>query len=281
MPDTDYSVTFADTNSLTITFPDQVDPPAENAFAVTITSAGPKSAFQSHTHTIDQIIDLVADLDSLRNRVTALEAIVPNLGAVNSTASDSGSFTIPITTIKEVLFLTGSNSGIFGDSGVDSTKLSARAPYMLPAVHTASVTSFTALPLPSPATGSVLQNNTGSDLQIPGGGMVRGSNTAPNGGYFASDGRILFRANRAGTTISYFPGAFERPLWNLYINEQMLGVGKTLTVQFGVIAQLARATSQAQWMLVIEKGDAPSETAGNPETNLLNVVWDTANPILT
>ena len=280
VPDTDYSVTFADTNSLTITFPDQVDPPTVNAFAVTITSAGPKSAFQAHTHTIDQIIDLVADLDSLRNRVTALEAIVPNLGAVNSTASDSGSFTIPISTIKEVLFLTGSTSGVFGDSGVDSIKLSARAPYMLPAVHTVSVTSFTALPLLSPATGIVLQNNTGSDLQIPGGGMVRGSNTVPSGGFFASDGRILFRANRAGTTISYFPGAFERTLWNLYINEKMLGVGKTLKVEFGVSTQLVKATSQAQWMLVIEKGEAPSETDGDPETNLLNVVWDTANPIL-
>ena len=109
--------------------------------------------------------------------------------------------------------------------------------------------------------------------------MIRGGSAATDE-YFASDGRILYRVNRAGTTISYFPGAFERPLWNLYINEQMLGVGKTLTVQFGVIAQLARATSQAQWMLVIEKGDAPSETAGNPETNLLNVVWDTANPVL-
>jgi len=116
---------------------------------------------------------------------------------------------------------------------------------------------------------------------VPGGGMVRGS-TATAGEYIASDGRILYRANHAGTTISYFPIAFERLLWNLYINEQMFGTGKTLAVQFGVSTQLVKATSQAQWMLVIEKGEAPSET-GNPsttETNLLNVVWDTANPIL-
>ena len=57
-------------------------------------------------------------------------------------------------------------------------------------------------------------------------------------------------------------------------------MGKALKIQFGVSSQLVKATSQAQWILVIEKGEAPSETNGNPETNLLNVVWDTANPIL-
>lgn len=150
---------------------------------------------------------------------------------------------------------------------------------MLPAVHNPNVSAFAALPLPAPATGQVWQNNTGAALQIPGGGMIRGG-MVPAEGYFTSDGRILFRANQTDGTISYFPSAFERVLWNLYINEQMLGVGKMLKVEFGVSTQLIKATSQAQWMLVIEKGEAPSETNGNPETNLLNVVWDTANPIL-
>jgi hypothetical protein len=111
--------------------------------------------------------------------------------------------------------------------------------------------------------------------------MVKGGPLSA-GGYFASDGRILFRVSQAANTISYFPAAFERLLWNLYINEQMFGAGKTLAVQFGVSTQLVKATSQAQWMLVIEKGEAPSETddPSATETNLLNVVWDTANPIL-
>ena len=277
--DTEYSVAFADTNSLTIKFPDQVDPPAVNAFAVTLTSAGPISAFQSHTHTVAQIIGLQAIIDSLSNRVTSLEAIVPNLGALSTAASSSGAFTIPISAIAEVMFLSTSSTSVFGNSGVDSTKLAARAPFMLPAVHTANVGALSALPLPIPAVAQVWQNNTGGNLLIPGGGMIRGGSAAA-GEYFASDGRILYRANHAGNTISYFPGAFERLLWNLYINEQMLGVGKTLKVEFGVSTQVVKATSQAQWMLVIEKGEAPSETAGGPETNLLNVVWDTTNPIL-
>ena len=277
--DTEYTVAFADTNSLTITFPSEVDPPAVDSFAVTITSAGPISAFQAHTHTVAQIIGLQAIIDSLSNRVTSLEAIVPNLGAVNSTSLSSGAFTIPISTISEVLFLPAAAVGVFSPTGVDSTKLASRAPYLLPAVHTANVTPLSALPLPSPAAGQVWQNNTGGALLIPGGGMIRGG-AAGAGEYFASDGRIFYRANQAGSTISYFPAAFDRPLWNLYINEQMLGVGKTLKVEFGVSTQLVKATSQAQWMLVIEKGDAPSETNGNPETNLLNVVWDTAKPIL-
>ena len=278
LADTEYKVAFVDANSLTITFPDQADPPVTNALAVTITSAGPISAFQAHTHTVSQILGLQTIIDSLSNRVTVIEAIVPNLGAVSSVVS-SGGFTIPITPISEVLFLPATSSSVFGDSGIDSTKLASRAPYMLPAVHTANVDALWALPLPSPAAGQVWQNNTGSSLTVTGGGMIRGGGVA-SGEYLASDGRILYRANRAGTTISYFPSAFERTLWNLYINEKMLGVGKTLKVEFGVSTQLVKATSQAQWMLVIEKGEAPSETDGNPETNLLNVVWDTANPIL-
>lgn len=278
--DTEYTVTFADTNSLTVTFPDSSDAPAANAIAVTITSAGPKSAFQDHTHTVGQIVGLQDIIDSLSNRVTALEAIVPNLGAVAS-SSTSSAFTIPIPAISEALFLPASAGTVFTDSGADATKLSARAPYMLPAVHTANVGALSALPLPSPATGQVWQNNTGVDFQIPGGGMVKGG-TLSAGGFFASDGRILFRVSQAANTISYFPAAFERLLWNLYINEQMFGAGKTLTVQFGVSTQLVKATSQAQWMLVIEIGEAPSETddPSATETNLLNVVWDTANPIL-
>jgi hypothetical protein len=278
LADNEYAVAFADTNSLTITFPDQVDPPAANALAVTITSAGPISAFQAHTHTVAQILGLQAMIDNLSNRVTAIEAIVPNLGAVSSVSSSNG-FTIPITPISEVLLRSTSSSSVFGNSGLDTSKLASRAPYMLPAVHTANVGAVWALPLPSPAAGQVWQNNTGADLQISGGGMIRGG-TVPAGGFIASDGRILYRANQADNTISYFPATFERTLWNLYINEKMLGVGKTLSVQFGISTQLVKSTSQAQWMLVIEKGEAPSETAGAPETNLLNVVWDTANPIL-
>ena len=278
LADTEYLVTFDDSNSLTITFPDQVDPPASDALAVTITRAGPISAFQAHTHTVAQIIGLQATIDSLSNRVAAIEAIVPNLGAVSSVVS-SGGFTIPITPTSEVLFLPASSSSVFGDSGLDSNKLASRAPYMLPAVHTANVGALWALPLPSSAVGQVWQNNTGVSLTVPGGGMIRGG-TVSAGGFIASDGRILYRANQAGNTISYFPAAFERTLWTLYINEKMFGVGKTCKVEFGVSTQLVKSTSQAQWMLVIEKGEAPSETAGDPETNLLNVVWDTANPIL-
>lgn len=276
--DTKYMASFASANSLTIKFPDESDPPAVDSLAVTITSAGPMSAFHAHTHTIEQIIGLVVELDGLRNRVSALESIVPNLGAV-STSSTSGTYTIPIPSISEVLFLPSSAGTLFSDSGLDSTKLSSRAPYMLPAVHTGEVTVLTDLPLPVPVLGNVWQNRTGADQQIPGGGMIRGG-VVPDGGLIASDGRILYRANRAGATISYFPAAFERLLWSLYINEKMFGVGKTLSVAFGVSTQLVKASSQAQWMLVIEKGEAPSETDGNPEVNLLNVVWDTANPIL-
>ena len=290
--DTEYKAVFTGGNTLRIEFPESGDPPGLNSLAVTISSAGPVSAFQAHTHTMEQIVGLTDTLDNLRNRIVALETILPRVGPVNS-GGGSGRFTIPILPLNEVLFLQHGADDLFGKdgggegdgekAGIDAAKLSNRAPFMLPAVHTANVQQFTGLALPAPAVGKVWQNGTGGDLLLAGGGMIRESKAVPKNGTFASDGRILFQTRRAKNTVSYFPTAFERTLWNIYINEKMFGLGKTLTVEFGVATQLAKASSQAQWVLVVEKGDAPSEVVGSPnaaEINLLDVIWDTANPIL-
>ena len=280
VPGIDYTMVVTDENSLTVATL-AADPPSLNSLAIVIATAGPKSAFQAHTHTVAQIVGLQAVIDSLSNRVASLETLVPNLGPAQTSISSSGAFVIPIQELAEVLFLPVSAGNVFGQSGIDATKLPKRPPYMLPAVHDTTVTPLP-LPLPAPAAGNVWKNQTGNAVFVYGGGGIRGSSVDP-GGFIASDGRILYPAREAGSTVSYFPTPFERILWNLYINEKMLTVGKTLTVEFGLGVQLVNATSQAQWVLVIEKGDAPSETVGNPnaaEINLLDVIWDTEHPIL-
>ena len=65
------------------------------------------------------------------------------------------------------------------------------------------------------------------------------------------------------------------------MNDKMLRVNRVLDVQFGIALQLINATSNAQWLIVIEKGTAPEDTTpSTPATNLQNIVWD-AEPILS
>jgi len=100
------------------------------------------------------------------------------------------------------------------------------------------------------------------------------------GEHLASDGRVFYKVRHVPETNSYFPTPFEVELWRIPINEQMLALRRTLDVRFGVGLQLIRANTNAQWMLVIERGDPKSQLDPDPTaTNLENVDWE-PDPIL-
>jgi hypothetical protein len=68
------AVTLDGEDDLSITF---AEPPALNGYVVTISTAGPVSAFQAHGHTIAQIEGLQLILDDLGGRVEDLESFIP------------------------------------------------------------------------------------------------------------------------------------------------------------------------------------------------------------
>ena len=278
---TDYSATIDSDSQVTVTA--LTGAPATNAWAVIVVSAQSVAAWASDlTVTVPQVVagggypSLSDFMDDIGSRVTTLEGILPSTGPAATTSQASG-ITIALPTTQEVLFFRGDATKLFGADGVDPTQL-GRAPMMLPAIHAATPTSYTTGDLPAVAAGSLWQNNSGATLDF-GRGVYGGK--VPIGGFFASDGRALFAVDHSGSTTSYFPTGFDRELWRLFINDKMLRVNRTLDVQFGLALQLAAATSNAQWMLVVEKGTAPSETTpATPATNLQNIVWD-ATPILS
>jgi hypothetical protein len=71
------SVTLDSEDDLTVTL---ADAPAANGIVVTISTAGPVSAFQAHGHTIEQIDGLQTVLDDLGGRVETLETFIPAFG---------------------------------------------------------------------------------------------------------------------------------------------------------------------------------------------------------
>ena len=117
-------------------------------------------------------------------------------------------------------------------------------------------------------------------FRSPGTARLSGS-YADEGGFVASDGRILYPASQAAGTTSYYPAPFERTLFEFPINDAQLQVGKTLDVEFGLDVQLLNASCEAQWMAVIEAG-TPTDQAdpANEGPNLQTIVWNAA-PLLS
>jgi hypothetical protein len=70
----DYQIEYTTVNSVTITF---TDIPAAAEMALVISTAGPISAFQAHTHTIAQIIGLQDKLDEFELRLATIEDRMP------------------------------------------------------------------------------------------------------------------------------------------------------------------------------------------------------------
>jgi hypothetical protein len=298
-----FSVTILDDNSVRITFGSA---PATNAMRATISAAIPVAQWAGHTHDTAQISrdgEALNDiLDSLGSRVANLESLYPSTKPGLVTQASGIANMLPM--LQEVLFLDGSNSTVFNaitkvkvargkvddvtssevfveQSGIDESQLGSPAPYLLPAIHNNSPVNVTALP--TPTAGGLWKNNGSTNLVLKGGGMLIGADKIirPNE-YIGSDGRILYKVVRYGTTNSYYPVAFERELWRDFIDDTMLAVGRTLDGQFGLALQLFRATSNAHWLLVIEKGTAPQDTVpATTGSNLQNIVWDTTTPLLS
>jgi hypothetical protein len=265
---TGWSAEITDANTLTIAFD---DPPDANEIAVVITAAGPTSVFQTHTHTIPQIVNLQDILDDLGSRVQTLEdLILPGVVAAGPTSSTPAmEIIIPETTA--VLHYRGAPVE-FGANGLEG--LPPRAPFMLPAVHAAGVTTLpTTLPIAQDVGGTVYVNEGSAEVDLPGDGGLRSTFVAP-GGFAASDGRLLYAVNRWGSTNSYYPASFERTLFAFAVNDQMLAINRRLQCMFGIEAQLVGATCKAQWVLSIELGVFESESAPAPlGLNLENVAW--------
>ena len=273
---TDYTITLTSANELVLDIVAGKPTPALHALAIVITSAGPISAFLAHTHTMAQIIGLLDALAGIYARLEHIEDLLPHVtpGVLTERAKPRD---IEIPDKSEVY------PGRFtanGGSSADPSKLKPGG--LLPAIHDATVANI-AIPLPDVLAnaGNVFVNNTGADIPIPG-GLGRRSSVLKPGGFLASDGRVWYRVVHDGSTNSYFPTDFERvPMPPLYINEQQFRAGGVFTMEFDIELQMANATTNAQYLLVIEAGSAPGQSSPSPTgTNLQDVTW-LATPVLS
>lgn len=269
-----FDATIASANELTLDFAETEPPPALNSLAIVISSAGPRSAFLAHTHTMEQILGLSDALGGVYSRLEAIEDLLPTpnlLARRESTVSQD----IEIPDRTEV-FPGARLPKDFDPKSLSEGKTDKlpRPAGLLPAIHDATVEPI-AVPLP-PAlanAGNVFQNTTSTPLLVPGGLGRRGGFLEPLG-YAGSDGRVWYRLSRTAETNSFYPLDFERELFLLHINEAMWQPGGRFSVEFDLELQLLLANTRTQFLLVIEAGTAPGQDTPAPVgENLADVVW--------
>ena len=275
-----FEATIASANDLTLDFAEVEPPPALNSLAIVISSAGPRSAFLAHTHTMAQILGLLDALAGVYARLEAIEDLLPTPNLLTRRESVSQDIEIPDFTD---VFPSARLPVDFDPKSLSEGKADKlpRPAGLLPAIHDATVVPIAVpLPRPEPSAGNVFQNTTNVPLLVPGGLGRRGGYLDPQG-YAGSDGRVWYRLTRAAQTNSFYPVDFERELFLLHINEAMWQADGRFSVEFDLELQLFVANTRAQFLVVIEAGTAPGQGTPSPVSeNLADVVWQPA-PLLS
>lgn len=280
---TDYTVTIDSANALTITPTGDVLSVAE--WALVISTAGPVSAFQAHTHTIAQVVGLQTIMDELGGRVEELEGLT-GIGALTASTSASSAAVVASWTLPPIAEVYPVQGGAAPTVKSAAEYLAApltipRIGGLMPAVHDATLEDLPTT-LPTPGSGNAGKVYEVQVATVLPGYKNRKSRRVAVDAFVASDGRALYEVVQYGedTETSYYPADFERVLWEIAVNAKQLRLGKTLAVNFGLELAILASTTKAHWSLVIEVGNATQDTTpSTPGLNLAGVVWE-AEPIL-
>jgi hypothetical protein len=256
----DYTVQTATSQSVIVAKVSGTVPTA--GWAVMISSAGPTSAFQAHTHTIAQVVDLQDTLNAIGTRLTTLENVLPNgVGIINQSGVNTTPLTMTIPAHAEVLF-TQDIEGAWSDNGIDQTKLPIRGPSLLRSFSGEANNS------------NILTAPTASGAYIYSGGIELApmgyipSDTVPPGGVVINDEGRIYQGRQDGTNKTYYPVPYEVELFRVPVNANQFRVGRSLEVKFGLVLQML-AKTDAQWRVVIDAANLSEVTT--PATQGMNI----------
>jgi hypothetical protein len=253
---TDYLVRTSTSQSVILE--SQVGTTGTIGWAVMISSAGPTSVFQAHTHTIAQVVDLQDTLNALGTRLTTLENVLPNgVGIINQSGVNTTPLTMTIPARSEVLF-TQDIEGAWADGGIDQSKLPVRGPSLL--------RSFSGLANNSNTVGAPTASGAyiySGGIELAPMGYIPGDTVPPSGIVIYDEGRI-YQGRQDGTNKTYYPVPYEVELFRIPVNANQFRVGRTLEVKFGLIAQML-AKTDAQWRVVIDAANLSEVTSPSPQ----------------
>ena len=272
----DYTVQTATSQSVIVAKVSGTVPTA--GWAVMISSAGPTSVFQAHTHTVAQVVSLQDYLDSLTDRMTVIEDILPAVGAVGiSTATIP--YSIPVQEKSEVLF-TGAAFSV--DSGIGTISSSIAAPYLLRALSVTVGTAPSSAVITATTVNIVSAYTSGLDIEIPRIGIMPGRKLPSGIAYVGAEATrgLVYEVSPYQANRTYYPSPYERTIFEVAVNDKMFRANQTLSLNFDIAAQTKNATAAVQWWVIVDVGEAT--TASTPVTQSSNITGITYNsyPIL-
>ena len=266
---THYTVTFTNSNVAVVTWLGSA--PASNALLMVVATAGPISAFQAHTHTIAQIVDLQATLDALAARLSDIEDRLPYTEPARIVDGTAGAlFTVP----DQAWQYPGKIDPKDASKLIAGPVALPRYKALLGAVHDAAATLVTALP-GSPTVGAVYGMD-GVDILLPGGyGHKSKLMVADEGGFFTWNGQQFYEVYPVDseTTGTFWPRNHDIELFRLSVNSDMLRLGKEFKLEFDVSLQSIGAEVDSQYALLIEFGEALQDTSPATAENISTVTW--------
>lgn len=275
----DYTVAITTDDAVTLS--GFASTPTSGQYKAVMMTAGRPATYQAHTHPISEVTGLQAIIDSLGERVSALEALAPAGVPFTETSTGAGAISrtlLPVWNVLRSRILPEVPDGLLGWSPYTLAS-PLRSSRLLPAVH---VSSTETLPTPLPAPGAAYTNKVYTTAtartDFPGGLLA--------GDYAACDGREWYRvAKETSSQKTYYPTAFNLELFRLAVNENQLVTRSVAEVLFGFEVALypdsrnPRARrSAATWSLLLELGEWTGDTT--PATTGSNLDEFFTSPVI-
>ena len=270
----DYTVQTATSQSVIVTKVSGTVPTA--GWAVMISSAGPTSAFQAHTHTIAQVVSLQDQLNSLSDRISNVEDILPAVG-YTGTSTTTLPYVVPVSEKGEVLF-----SSTPFDLAIGAIPNNESTPYMLRALSV-TVSTAASISLISASTVNIVSAyTTGLDLVIPRIGAIPGAKLPTGIAYVGAESTrsLVYQVQPYQNNRTYYPSAFEKPLFEVAINDKMFRANQRLSFNFDVLLQTKNATATPQWWVIVDVGEATTASIPTPQSANITGLTFNSTPIL-
>jgi hypothetical protein len=277
----DYTVQTATSQSVIVAKVSGTVPTA--GWAVMISSAGPTSAFQAHTHTIAQVVSLQDQLNSLSNRLAVMEDILPATG-ISSSSTVTQPYEIPVAARQSVLFTNGLGTWTNTDSILQIGSVpSVQAPQLLEAL---SVTVGTApsTALPTVTTVDIVRAYTsGLNILVPRIGLIPGARLPSGTAYIGAETArgLVYQVDNYSSGRTYYPKAYEATLFEIPFNDKMFRAGTKAKLQFNLHVQSKAANATAQWYCLVDVGTVTTTTAPATQTDNISDITYNSYPILS
>jgi len=252
-------------------------------WAVMISSAGPTSVFQAHTHTIAQVVSLQDLLNSLSDRLAVVEDILPATG-ISSSSSVTQPYEIPVSPRQSVLFTNGLGIWAAADNILQISSVPSVQPPQLLEALSVTVGTAPSKALPTATTVDIVSAYTsGLNIIVPRIGLIPGARLPSGTAYIGAETArgLVYQVDNYTGGRTFYSKAYEASLFEIPINDKLFRAGTIAKLQWNLNVQSKAANATAQWYCIVDVGTITTVASPATQTgNISDITWN-STPILS